>query len=394
MKIFHCLHQWLWESYFKVWGILYSVCKIQKNKIVVCSYYGADYGDNGKYIVEELLRRSGDLDIVWLLKEELLQKNRLPKGVRGVKYRSRQSVYELQTAGVWIDNSRKTYGWKRKGQYYIQTWHGDIGLKRIEKDVEEVLAPSYVRNAKKDSAMADAMVSGNAWFTGKIRDAFWYDGEIIKCGYPRRDILYGSQEHLQQIKHTMGLPENAKVFFYAPTFRRNQEELGVTIYTLNWERVLAAAQTQFGGEWVGIIRLHPNISHMASMLELPPNVFDMTLYPDMQELLAVSDICISDYSSSVFEFAVTRKPAFIYANDVADYQQDRGTYFQFSELPFAVAQNEEELVENILSFGEREYREKCDLFYNDTLGMYPEGHASAELVQIKSRMFNLPQSIS
>lgn len=72
----------------------------------------------------------------------------MPEGVRPVEYRSVASVKELQTAAVWIDNARKNYGTKRKGQLYIQTWHGGPGVKRIEKDVASELGERYVRKAK------------------------------------------------------------------------------------------------------------------------------------------------------------------------------------------------------------------------------------------------------
>lgn len=188
-KLFNDLHEWAWETYFKVFEIIYSLCPIKKNKIVITSYYGADYGDNGKYIVEELRRLGEDVDVVWQLKPNLMQNNHLPENVRAVGYRTRQSVYELQTAGVWIDNARKTYGRKRKGQLYIQTWHGGPGVKRIEKDVADELGEKYVKTAKRDSKMCDVILSNSDFMTNLYKNVFWYDGEILECGTPRNDIL-------------------------------------------------------------------------------------------------------------------------------------------------------------------------------------------------------------
>ncbi len=392
MKLWEWFHEWQWQVrskiYFGFFQALYSLRKIQKNKIVVVSYYGADYGDNGKYIVEELRKRGRDLDIVWLLKKELLGRHHLPQGVRAVEYRSPRSIYELQTAGVWIDNSRKIYGRKRKGQLYIQTWHGDIGNKRIEQDVEKALSPYYVKNARKDSRMADLMISGNAWFTGKLQTIFWYDGEVLPCGYPRRDILYREQDFREALKARMGIPAGARVFFYAPTFRKDQEKLGVSTFALDWQQLLEALQARFGGQWAGILRLHPNISHMAKLLTLPEGVYDMTAYPDMQELLAVSDICMSDYSSSAFEFGVTGKPAFIFARDLELYRQDRDLHFDFDKVPFPMAESEEALRQNIHSFDAEAYAEKCRRFYGEVLGMYPEGNASQILAdRIEAAIF-------
>ena len=174
------LHEWLWDLKYDLIALFYSLFPIEKNKIMFTSYYGADYGDNGKYIIEELLRRNEDLQIVWLLKKELMDNNHLPEGVHPVEHRSVASVKELQTAAVWIDNARKTYGIKRKGQLYIQTWHGGPGVKRIEKDVESELEKRYVRKAKQDSKMCDIILSNSDFMTNIYANVFWYDG-ILFC---------------------------------------------------------------------------------------------------------------------------------------------------------------------------------------------------------------------
>ena len=109
-------------------------------------------------------------------------------------------IYEVVTAKVWIDNSRKLrYVRKRKGQFYIQTWHGDIGMKKVEKDAIQSLPYEYVQAAKNDSKMADLFVAGNEWITQQYKNAFWYDGPVAKCGYPRRDILYRENNQLAEM---------------------------------------------------------------------------------------------------------------------------------------------------------------------------------------------------
>lgn len=99
-------------------------CKIQKNKIVVTNYFGKGFGDSSKYIVQELLKRDQQFEIVWLV-NDTNKNNELPEGVRGVKFNTIKSIHELATAGIWLDNSRKMNGeLKKKGQCYIQIWHG------------------------------------------------------------------------------------------------------------------------------------------------------------------------------------------------------------------------------------------------------------------------------
>lgn len=76
------------------------ILPINNKKVVICNYYGKGYGDNGKYLVEEMLSQNIKYDIVWLLDKELLSNPNLPAGVRAVRYGSIKGLYELATARV------------------------------------------------------------------------------------------------------------------------------------------------------------------------------------------------------------------------------------------------------------------------------------------------------
>lgn len=375
------LKEKIMESLFYIMRVF----PIQKNKIVVTSYFGQGYGDNAKYIIEELLKNEEELDIVWLV-------NNLnavfPKGVRAVRFMSPESVYEMVTAGIWINNSRQlAFVKKRKGQFYIQTWHAGIAFKRVEKDVESALPPRYVDAAKEDSKMADLFLSDSKWTTNLYRRSFWYDGKIAEFGLPRQDVLFRSDEEImKRIRKSIGIKDNAQILLYAPTFRKNnlgnESYDSMKVYDLGWENVLKELQDKYGGEWIGLIRLHPNIANLKNKLILPDAVLDVTAYPDMQELLMVSDCLITDYSSCVFDFGMTGKKAFLYALDMEEYQKDRDLYFKLEELPFSLAQSPEELSNNIRNFDQAEYRNKLNAFFNDECGVYEGGHASESTAKI------------
>lgn len=116
---------------------IFRVFPIKKNKVVVSCYDGKGYGDHGKYICNELLTRDADLEIVWPSGNP---EDVFPAGVRPVKFRSIRAVYEQVTAKIWIDNKRKKdFVRKRKGQYYIQVWHGGLGIKKVEMDAQGIL---------------------------------------------------------------------------------------------------------------------------------------------------------------------------------------------------------------------------------------------------------------
>lgn len=359
---------------------VFRVFPIQKNKVVFSSYKGKGYGDNGKYIAEALLAQDKKLDLVWLVSD---MNTDMPDSIRKVKWGSLRATFEMATAKVWVDNCRKLdFIRKRKAQYYIQTWHGDVGMKKCEGDALNDLSDKYIRAAKRDSRMANLFVCGNGWIADLYRKFYWYTGEIAQCGYPRRDLFYQQDEKLiRKIRDNLKIPEGAKVLLYAPTFRTTSSRENLQLYNLNWKATLNALEERFGGKWIGMIRLHPNISHLASKLALPEDVLNVTNYPDMQELMLVSDCSISDYSSSVFEFAVMKRPGFIYAVDIEEYKKKRDLYFTFDDIPFSVSSSDEELVQDILGFDEEQYHQKLHDFYDVRINMTEKGDASAYLAK-------------
>ena len=345
------------------WKVFYFLPIINKNKIVVQSYYGRGYSDNPKYIVEEILKQNPNFKIYWNV-SDISNDNNLPKGVVPLKMNSMRSIYHMCTAKVWIDNCRKYYFInKKKKQIYIQTWHG-FGVKRIEKDVEENLDPGYIRMAKKDSKMCDLLISNSELLTQIYRNCFWYDGEILECGSPRNDIFFvDNSKRIDSIRSKIGVGPNDKILLYAPTFRKN---FGLEQYDIYYELLVNSLKKKFGDEWKILIRLHPNIAKKSKELNLNQDfIIDVSNYDDIQELMLASNVLITDYSSSMFDFALTKKPCFLYANDISQYKDDRNFYFDIDKLPFPLACNNNELEEKILNFDPDRYKEDIEKFLID-----------------------------
>ena len=101
---------------------------IDRKKVVISSFYGRGCSDSPKAIAQELLRRNKDLKIVCLCRKN--RQGNIPEGITVASYGTFSRIYHLSTAAVWIDNCRKGAHFKKKGQFYLQTWHG-FALKRI-----------------------------------------------------------------------------------------------------------------------------------------------------------------------------------------------------------------------------------------------------------------------
>lgn len=348
---------------------------IQKNKIVVTSFYGRGASDNPKAIVDELVKRPEKLDIVWLANDPAHAG--VPDGVRVVQYDTPQAIRELCTARVWVDNCRKGARVKKSGQYYMQTWHG-FALKRIERDVADKLSKedaTYAQYAQRDSKQIDVIVSDSSFMTDIYLRSFWYDGPVVEYGAPRNDILIQPPVDAKQIvSKTLGLPADCNLAMYAPTFRADGS---LDAYNMDYRAVCAALQQRFGGRWIMLIRLHPHVMQKAKDLKFDGQIiFDATAFDDMQLLLSACDAVVTDYSSLMFDFALTRRPCFQYASDIDAYKNDRNFYFPIDETPFPLAKNNAEMVENIAAFDETDYHRQCDMFY-EKMGFRADGQASA-----------------
>lgn len=349
---------------------------IEQNKIVISSYYGRGFGDNLRPIAEELLRRDKDLKLVWLTAGENAADS-LPEGITAVDYNSLDRIKELSTAKVWIDNCRKGARQKREGQIYVQTWHG-FALKRIEKDVCDTLGDGYEEYARRDSAQTDLIVSDSRFMTEVYRRAFWYDGEIREFGSPRNDALInGDEETCKLVRSRFGLPEDCRIVLYAPTFRVDKS---MEPYSIDYARLRKSCEERFGGRFAVLIRLHPNIMKQAEELSFDnETAFDASTYQDMQELLSAADVVITDYSSLMFDFMLTRRPCFQYASDIEAYRNDRNFNFSLDKLPFPLAENNDELESKILGFDDAEYQNGLNKF-NEEFGIIADGQAASRCV--------------
>ena len=105
----------------------------------------------------------------------------------------------------------------------------------------------------------------------------------------------------------------------------------------------------------------------------------------MQELIAASDFLITDYSSCMFDMAISGKPCILYVPDIKEYTaNERALYFNLDELPFPIALNMKELYEKIKSFDFDMYQNRIKAFL-DSVGNYEDGHATERVAKYIER---------
>ena len=359
--------------------------KVKPGRVVCWAYNYKQYGCNPRYLTEYLLEHYPDMEIVWVFRKGV-DTSAVDKRIKCVRFRTWEYLKMVNSAEFLVTNSRTDpwhiYWHKRPEQKYLMLWHGGAALKRVERDVEDRLGFSYVQKAKRDSKVCDLMISGCRANTELIKRSFWYSGKILEKGIPRNDIFFNTELHSvirQRIVDKYNLSADGRIVLYAPTFRRSGT---IEPYRIDWSEMIPRLECMFGGAKVTLLlRLHPNLIGKADTSSLinHPSVIDMTRYHDMQELLCVSDMLITDYSSSMFDYAMLRRPCVLYATDVAQY--DRGYYYDFRELPFPLAEDSEQLAALIEGFDEAKYQEKLRMFLDERLGLVERGVAAEELAR-------------
>ena len=354
------------------------------------------YDCNPKWICEEILRQQLPYKLYWTVrKKPKFGNGRFPMELTLVKRDSYEFHEACASARVIIDNSTSMafmQHHKKPGQILIETWHGAIGIKKFSKDTNTDKV--WVQKAEEEAASTDYCISNSTFETELYKDTFWANTEILQYGHARNDILFPNYSERaetakQEIYEKYQLEPETRICMYAPTFRNDGD---ISPYLIDYNNLLEALKTRFGGEWVIFTRYHRLITKKMKSIKLPQGVKNVSGYPDIQELMCCIDVGITDYSSWICEYMLTGRPGFLYATDADSFvHNERALFYPLTSMPFPLARNNKELIENVLQFDETGFKEKCDAFLKK-YGCVDDGHASERAVEkIKELMGSSPE---
>lgn len=296
-------------------------------------------------LFQELIQNPeyGGFQHVWVLDHmeehrELIQKyQRMYSNVFFVQFGSRKYLKCLASAKYLINNvTFYSYFIKKPEQVYINTWHG-IPLKHLGYDEPGgVLTAS---NMARNFLHADYLISANPFLTDIYINAYYQSGlssvKIIEEGYPRLDTLVNTKKSdiYQKLQDAgVDVQTDKKIILYAPTWRGSSTanpDCSLDEFINLKETLEQAIDT---GVYQILVKVHQAVYNKIKE-KLAEFSYVVPAAIDANEVLGITDILISDYSSIYFDFLAAGRPVLFYITDLKQYLKQRGIYFGLEDLP-------------------------------------------------------------
>ncbi|MFH8883912.1 CDP-glycerol glycerophosphotransferase family protein [Streptomyces californicus] len=320
---------------------------VRRGSVVFESHMGTCYGDNPRALYEEIRRRGPKLRATWSYDPSPAG---FPDDARLVRRWSWRYLWALARAEYWVDNQGfPQHLRKPRHTTYLQTWHGSA-YKRMGFDETRVRLQNAPQRERLQQAVDrfDHFLVRSEHDVATLARAYRIPEErLLRTGYPRNDALIAERDRSEAegrlprppLAAALGLDDHRRTVLYAPTFRGGPGKQRRSRLLLD---VREFAQ-RFGDTHTLLVRSH--YLESARLPVCPPGtVVDVSRHHDTSELLAITDVLVTDYSSIMFDFALLDRPVVLFAPDLDTYAAERGSYFDLREkAPGPVTATQEEL---------------------------------------------------
>ncbi|MGW9304129.1 bifunctional glycosyltransferase/CDP-glycerol:glycerophosphate glycerophosphotransferase [Streptomyces cyaneofuscatus] len=289
-------------------------------------------GDSPRAVHAELVRRGTETEHLWVTGGTPGRTTPVPPGARAVPVHS-AAWYEALARARRIVTDEQLPAWfeRRPGQVVVQTWHG-TPLGRFGTGLTDTLYADHQHLATlaHRSAQWSVLVSPSRFATPLLRRSLTYGGEVLEAGSPANDVLCAPDRDkaAEEIRRTLGVPEDHRVVLYAPTYRDHlahppsasrdaPDRTAPGPY--RWDPALdphALARSLGPGHTV-LVRRHPRVT---GGVQDGPGVLDVSGRPGAAGLLLIADVLVTDYAGLMFDFALTGRPMLFHTYDLEHYR--------------------------------------------------------------------------
>ncbi|MCM3567391.1 CDP-glycerol glycerophosphotransferase family protein [Neobacillus mesonae] len=347
------------------------------------------FGDNSQYVFKEMQEKNIKTEIIFLCKGKSIIKFKDYQGVKKIPFETFsilnwfKSVYHLATSRyILVDNY---YGFLastrfRAGVECIQLWHASGAMKKFGLEDKSIKNRSKKANQRFLLVYNrfHKVVVGSDVMAETFKKSFNLEEEnILRTGIPRTDFFFNEKEKQKvldflTVKHP-GLA-GKKIILYAPTYRDFQ----IDDFSLKLD--IEKMHQELGDEYKLILRLHPAIQNLQDLMAVTSNFvynFSSDKY-EINDLLVIADILITDYSSIPFDYSLLHRPIIFFTYDLEEYKEMRGVIDGFEDnLPGPIVKDTDTIIE-LIKQGSFDLT-KID-YYAEYWNKYSRGNSSSNLV--------------
>ena len=352
---------------------------VKKNRVMFYVHDRKGFTCNPKYIAQELVKQYGkDAEIIWATSHPDTCDEIKALGIQVISSGSSKQFFKYLRTRFFITNDAfPVWALHKPWQKWMNTWHAGMNYKHIGYDYLMPMSKANAKLFKKKNRSANYYLSGSKFFTDDTSVSFRFKKKIfVPTGLPRNDLFFEDRpDIMEKVRTFYGIEKDVKTVLFAPTFRVGMKS---STFGMDFKKICDAFSERFGGKWVLLFRNH----NFVKAKNTYAGAIDVSAYHDMQELMYFADVLISDYSSCLYDFCFTGKPAFVYATDIENYMKNERSFaYPIEKWPFAIADSNESLVEKITTFDENEYKARVDAHLTDACA-YDNGTASKQAVAI------------
>lgn len=369
---------------------LLKVCSIflpvKKKTILFCSFGGRKFDDSPKSIYDRfcMMPEFNDWKVTWAFVEP--DEFSLKRGEK-VKIDTVRFFKALLYSQVWVSNSDLDRGidFYRSGTIQIETWHG-TPLKKIcgEENTNSIGGRKSLKRKKIDSSTIRCAQSE---YDREIFERVFYAKKeaILLSDLPKNDaLLRYTTDRITQIKEKLQIPFNKRIILYMPTYREYLVDGDNRCY-IKPPMDLSMWKRELGSEYVMLIRAHYAVT---AALDIGEDSFaiDVSNYPTLNDLYAVADVMISDYSSSFFDYSILDRPMLCFAYDKEEYEEKRGLYMDLEDtLPCKIDRTENEVLSHLKTMNYEVEAQKAKEFHY-RFAPYAGNATETVIAELKNRL--------
>ena len=317
------LQRWRFGPYSMTYALYARFAKVRRNRILFLSDSRTGYSGNIAFLRDEILQQEPTAEIIGIFKPSLTSSRPFRDVIRLPWLAATAQTIVLDDYYPLIYPFRI-----RHESRLLQVWHAAGAFKRVGYSREGLpggpLPGSIIHRNYTDATVSSEAIRPN------YAEAFGIDiSRVEALGVPRTDVFYKPHivsDATTQVRERYGIPSTKKIALYAPTFRGNGQVTAFFDYdSVDWDGLAR----QLGDDWVVMVKMHPFVTPLTTARPDVTGVLDVTFDREITQLLMAADVLITDYSSTIFEYALLERPIVFYCPDLEQYTADRDFYYPF-----------------------------------------------------------------